>query len=336
MDKENDIEQNQEDYERWKQLALRLDVHERKRILFKVGYSDTLLDKKDKEYGHKVEVLIDNCGNYEINEKNKDKDKYQIEETISQPIEFQQQSALPTTFEDEKLRKKENDDNANAGAVVTSILKDTIGTPKKNFKPTAMFSDEGVVAEYAKYIFNYPEIWNTAKPLPQSIAERGFEYADLTKSSKSTEKSSYQILYYYARIVSPLQAIKQNINNTTITASFAQRTTKEYNVAPKFKGIASGKMTSSLIMSSELDVAIRREKGENDRMNQFPIYVELGARTNEQLQQQDLGSINGLFKRMEENKCRINSNKGYSNLLETWKKYETFRIGEMPNTIGIN
>ncbi|KAA6394824.1 MAG: hypothetical protein EZS28_009646 [Streblomastix strix] len=94
MDKEIDIDYTQEDYERKKQQALRLDVHERKRILFKVGYSDTLLDKEDKEYGHKVGVLMDYCRNQEINKKNKEKDKYQIEETISQLVKFRQQSAL--------------------------------------------------------------------------------------------------------------------------------------------------------------------------------------------------------------------------------------------------
>ncbi|KAA6382764.1 MAG: hypothetical protein EZS28_021712 [Streblomastix strix] len=54
MDKESDIDYTQEDYKRWKQQALRLDVHERKWTLFKVGYSDTLLNKEDKEYGHKL------------------------------------------------------------------------------------------------------------------------------------------------------------------------------------------------------------------------------------------------------------------------------------------
>ncbi|KAA6362817.1 MAG: hypothetical protein EZS28_041657 [Streblomastix strix] len=163
--------------------------------------------------------------------------------------------------------EKENEDNEKAGAVVTSILRDILGTPKKSFKPTAWFSDEGVDAEYAKSVFNRPEIWNTATPLLQSTAERGSEYADLTKSSIAAESSSYQILYDYARGVSPLKAIKQNIKKTTMTASFAQRSREVYNAASRFKGIASGKVTPSLIMSSELDKTIRREKGGRGRGN---------------------------------------------------------------------
>ncbi|KAA6382763.1 MAG: hypothetical protein EZS28_021711 [Streblomastix strix] len=207
-----------------------------------------------------------------------------MENDTSEHTESSTQSEVSATSEDEKPRKrlrleglpedvkieaekigKENEDNEKAGAVVTSILRGTLGTLRKSFKPTAWFSDEGVDAEYAKSVFNHPEIWNTATPQPQSTAERGSEYADLTQSSIAAENSSYQILYDYAIGVSPLKAIKQNIKNTTITVSFAQKIREVHNAAPRFKGISSGKIILSLIMSSDLDKTIRREKGGRGR-----------------------------------------------------------------------
>ncbi|KAA6394823.1 MAG: hypothetical protein EZS28_009645 [Streblomastix strix] len=194
-----------------------------------------------------------------------------MENNISEHTESSTQSEVSATSEDEKPRKRlilegqpedvrieaerienENEDNEKADAVVTKT-------------------------KYAKSFFNHQEILNTATPLPQSTAERGSEYADLTKSSIVAENSSYQILYDYARGVTPLKVIKQNIKNTTMTASLAQITMEVYNAAPRFKDIASGKITPSFITSNELDKTIRREKGGRGRGN----YPQRSSQTEE-------------------------------------------------------
>ncbi|KAA6382163.1 MAG: hypothetical protein EZS28_022312 [Streblomastix strix] len=190
------------------------------------------------------------------------------EQKKEQPRKRLRLEGLPedVKIEAEKI-EKQNENNEKAGSIVINILKSTLGTTKKSFKSRAWFSDEGVDAEYVKSVLNHQEIWNTATLLPQSTVERNSEFVDLTKSSIAAKNCSYQNSYDYIRGVSPLKAIKQNIKNTTITAFFAHKTREVYNTASKFKGIVSGKITPSLIMSAKHYKAIRRGKGGRGRGN---------------------------------------------------------------------
>ncbi|KAA6384082.1 MAG: putative reverse transcriptase [Streblomastix strix] len=53
-----------------------------------------------------------------------------------------------------------------------------------------------------------PAVWKAAQPQPRTTAERGDEFAELTKIAIGSENASARILYDYSRGVSPIPAIR--------------------------------------------------------------------------------------------------------------------------------